>query len=221
MLEPKALFSTKGPVPKGEYFVPFGVANIVRAGSDLTIVTCGTPVHRAVEAAEQLAGRGNFMRSDRPADDRSAGRRNDRRKRGQDRPSVGRRRGVCDVRPGRRNRRGDDGTWRSTNSTRRSDASTPIRRPIRSVPIHEAAVVITTDRIVAGARGRVGGQANHSAPAARCASQDRFDGRTLAAASAAAFAGGRVSAAPARRAAASGRQQRPIEPRRPPRPAWR
>ena len=33
MLEPKALFATKGPVPKGEYFVPFGVANIVRAGT--------------------------------------------------------------------------------------------------------------------------------------------------------------------------------------------
>ncbi|HTU27385.1 MAG TPA: thiamine pyrophosphate-dependent enzyme [Pirellulales bacterium] len=58
MLEPKALFSTKGPVPKGEYFIPFGVANIVRAGNDLTIVSCGTPLHRAVEAAEQLAGEG-------------------------------------------------------------------------------------------------------------------------------------------------------------------
>ena len=58
MLEPKALFSTKGPVPKGEYFVPFGVANIVRAGSNLSIATCGTLVHRAVEAAELLAQEG-------------------------------------------------------------------------------------------------------------------------------------------------------------------
>jgi 2-oxoisovalerate dehydrogenase E1 component len=58
MLEPKALFASKGPVPKGEYFVPFGVANIIRPGTDLTIVSCGTPVHRCVEAAEKLAGEG-------------------------------------------------------------------------------------------------------------------------------------------------------------------
>ncbi len=57
-LEPKALFSTKGPVPQGDYFVPFGVANVVRAGQDLTIVSCGTPLHRALEVAEQLAGQG-------------------------------------------------------------------------------------------------------------------------------------------------------------------
>ncbi len=53
-LEPKALFSSKGPVPKGEHLVPFGVARVARAGSDLTIATCGSPVHRALEAAETL-----------------------------------------------------------------------------------------------------------------------------------------------------------------------
>ncbi|MBI3836723.1 MAG: dehydrogenase [Planctomycetia bacterium] len=56
--EPKALFSSKGPVPVGEHFVPFGVANIVRAGTDLTIVSCGSPVHRCLDAAEQLEQHG-------------------------------------------------------------------------------------------------------------------------------------------------------------------
>ncbi len=57
-LEPKALFASKGPVPQGDYFVPFGVANVVRAGNDLTIVSSGTPLHRVVDVAEQLAREG-------------------------------------------------------------------------------------------------------------------------------------------------------------------
>ena len=36
MLEPKALFASKGEVPVGEHFVPFGVARIARAGDDIT-----------------------------------------------------------------------------------------------------------------------------------------------------------------------------------------
>jgi len=58
MLETKALFSTKGPVPAGEHFVPFGVARIARQGRDLTIVSAGQIVHRALEAAEVLAREG-------------------------------------------------------------------------------------------------------------------------------------------------------------------
>ena len=57
-LEPKALFSSKGEVPVGEHSVPFGVARIARAGSDLTIATCGSPVHRCLEAAETLEREG-------------------------------------------------------------------------------------------------------------------------------------------------------------------
>jgi len=57
-LEPKALFASKGPVPAGEHFVPLGVASVVRAGGDLTIVSCGTLVHRSLEAAELLAADG-------------------------------------------------------------------------------------------------------------------------------------------------------------------
>jgi 2-oxoisovalerate dehydrogenase E1 component len=58
MLETKALFATRGEVPAGEHFVPFGVARIARAGTDLTIVAAGQLVHRALEAAETLAGEG-------------------------------------------------------------------------------------------------------------------------------------------------------------------
>ena len=57
-LEPKALFPTKGPVPVGEHLVPFGVANIVRSGSDLTIVSCGSPIQRCLDAAGQLEEQG-------------------------------------------------------------------------------------------------------------------------------------------------------------------
>ncbi|MFH1266066.1 MAG: pyruvate dehydrogenase complex E1 component subunit beta [Planctomycetota bacterium] len=54
-LEHKSLLSTKGPVPVGEHFVPFGQASVVREGSDLTIVSCGLWLHRSMEAAQRLA----------------------------------------------------------------------------------------------------------------------------------------------------------------------
>jgi 2-oxoisovalerate dehydrogenase E1 component len=55
MLESKALFASKGPVPEGDHLVPFGVARMARAGADLTIAAAGQLVHRALEAAEALA----------------------------------------------------------------------------------------------------------------------------------------------------------------------
>ncbi len=58
MLEPKALFASKGEVPVGEHFVPFGVARIARTGADITIVAAGQMVQRALEAAEALAADG-------------------------------------------------------------------------------------------------------------------------------------------------------------------
>ncbi|TGQ88840.1 dehydrogenase [Mesorhizobium sp. M8A.F.Ca.ET.208.01.1.1] len=58
MLEPKALFASKGEVPVGEHFVPFGVARIARTGTDITIVAAGQMVQHALEAAEVLAGEG-------------------------------------------------------------------------------------------------------------------------------------------------------------------
>jgi 2-oxoisovalerate dehydrogenase E1 component len=58
MFEPKALFATKGEVPAGDHLVPFGVARIARSGRDITIVSAGQLVHRALEAAEALAKEG-------------------------------------------------------------------------------------------------------------------------------------------------------------------
>jgi 2-oxoisovalerate dehydrogenase E1 component len=54
-LEHKSLFGAKGDIPAGEHLVPFGSAAIARAGSDLTVVTCGVMVQRCLEAAEALA----------------------------------------------------------------------------------------------------------------------------------------------------------------------
>jgi pyruvate/2-oxoglutarate/acetoin dehydrogenase E1 component len=47
-----------GVVPEGEYVVPFGVADIKRTGSDVTIVATGWMVKKSMAAAEQLAGEG-------------------------------------------------------------------------------------------------------------------------------------------------------------------
>ncbi len=45
----------KGEVPEGYYTVPMGKADVVKEGTDLTIVTYGTIVHVAIAAAE-MAG---------------------------------------------------------------------------------------------------------------------------------------------------------------------
>ena len=58
MLEPKALFASKGEVPVGEHYVPFGVARIARTGTHLTLVAAGQMVPRALEAADALAAEG-------------------------------------------------------------------------------------------------------------------------------------------------------------------
>jgi len=56
--EHKALFATKGePAPEG-HVVPFGQANVVRAGSDITLVGLAWSMPVIVEAAEQLASLG-------------------------------------------------------------------------------------------------------------------------------------------------------------------
>ncbi len=56
--EHKLLYTQEGEVPDEAYTIPFGEAAVVREGEDLTIVTLGRMVHRAVEAAEALAGSG-------------------------------------------------------------------------------------------------------------------------------------------------------------------
>jgi pyruvate/2-oxoglutarate/acetoin dehydrogenase E1 component len=56
--EHKVLYATEGDVPEEPYAIPFGEAEIVRDGSDVTVVALGRMVHFAVEAAGTLAGEG-------------------------------------------------------------------------------------------------------------------------------------------------------------------
>jgi pyruvate dehydrogenase E1 component beta subunit len=53
--EHKLLYKTEGEVPEESYAIPFGEANIVREGDDVTVVALGRMVHMAAEAADQLA----------------------------------------------------------------------------------------------------------------------------------------------------------------------
>jgi pyruvate/2-oxoglutarate/acetoin dehydrogenase E1 component len=45
----------KTPVPEDDYTIPIGQADVKREGSDVTVVTLGLHVHRALEAADELA----------------------------------------------------------------------------------------------------------------------------------------------------------------------
>ncbi|MFP6682653.1 MAG: alpha-ketoacid dehydrogenase subunit beta [Gammaproteobacteria bacterium] len=56
--EHKALYATEGDVPEESYAIPFGEANIVREGDDVTIVALGRMVHQASKVAEGLASDG-------------------------------------------------------------------------------------------------------------------------------------------------------------------
>jgi pyruvate dehydrogenase E1 component beta subunit len=44
--------SFRGEVPEGDYSIPLGKANVVREGSDVTIVTYGAMVHTSLKAAD-------------------------------------------------------------------------------------------------------------------------------------------------------------------------
>ena len=53
--EDVALWSSKSEIPDEEYLIPFGKADIKRAGSDCTVVAIGAMVHHAMQAADELA----------------------------------------------------------------------------------------------------------------------------------------------------------------------
>jgi pyruvate dehydrogenase E1 component beta subunit len=46
--------SFRGEVPEDDYTVPIGKANIVKEGSDVTVITYGAMVHTSLKAAEEL-----------------------------------------------------------------------------------------------------------------------------------------------------------------------
>lgn len=57
-LENKIMYDDVGEVPDGSYTIPFGEANFVREGRDITIIALGRMVKRAIEAAANLARKG-------------------------------------------------------------------------------------------------------------------------------------------------------------------
>jgi pyruvate dehydrogenase E1 component beta subunit len=72
-LESERMLGMKGHVPEGDHLVPFGQARIARAGTDITLVSFGRPVHFCLEAADALAAEGIScevldMRTIRPLD---------------------------------------------------------------------------------------------------------------------------------------------------------
>jgi pyruvate/2-oxoglutarate/acetoin dehydrogenase E1 component len=54
IFEDKMMYRVKGPVPAEEYLVPFGVAEVKRSGTDITIVATSSMVQVALGAAAML-----------------------------------------------------------------------------------------------------------------------------------------------------------------------
>lgn len=57
-MESELMYGDKGPVPEGEYLIPIGVADIKRAGTDVTLVSFGKILKVAMAAAAELEKEG-------------------------------------------------------------------------------------------------------------------------------------------------------------------
>ena len=57
-MESEQMYGDKGEVPEGEYTIPLGVADIKRAGTDVTLVSFGKIIKEAYKAADELAKEG-------------------------------------------------------------------------------------------------------------------------------------------------------------------
>ena len=57
-MESEQMYGDKGEVPEGEYILPIGVAEIKRAGSDVTVVSFGKIITEAYKAADVLEKEG-------------------------------------------------------------------------------------------------------------------------------------------------------------------
>jgi pyruvate dehydrogenase E1 component beta subunit len=58
LIKHKKMLGVRGPVPDGAYSIPLGRANVVRSGTDATVVAVGRMVGETLAAAEVLAGDG-------------------------------------------------------------------------------------------------------------------------------------------------------------------
>lgn len=54
-IEYKRLYTVEGEVPEDDYAIPFGQADVKRAGNDVTIIATGPMVGKALQAADVLA----------------------------------------------------------------------------------------------------------------------------------------------------------------------
>jgi pyruvate dehydrogenase E1 component beta subunit len=57
-MESEQMYGDKGEVPEGEYTIPLGVAEVIRNGSDVTVVSFGKILKEAVKAADTLSAQG-------------------------------------------------------------------------------------------------------------------------------------------------------------------
>ncbi len=57
-LESEMMYGMKGEVPDGEHFIPLGVGDIKKTGSDVTLITWGKILHEGMKAAEILEKEG-------------------------------------------------------------------------------------------------------------------------------------------------------------------
>ncbi len=57
-IENRLLYGMKGPQPPADHLVPIGRAAVVRAGTDVTVVSVSRMVHECLAAAEAVAGDG-------------------------------------------------------------------------------------------------------------------------------------------------------------------
>ncbi len=58
IFEDKLMYNDKAPVPEEEYLIPFGEANILREGRDITLIGISSMVQVCEKAAEMLAEKG-------------------------------------------------------------------------------------------------------------------------------------------------------------------
>ena len=60
-LEPKTLYKTEGLIPDKDYVLPIGKADIKKTGKDLTVITYGRTVDKAMTAANELIQYGLYV----------------------------------------------------------------------------------------------------------------------------------------------------------------
>ena len=125
------LYDIDGEVPEESYTIPFGEANVVREGDDVTIVAIGPHGARVAQRPRtSWPSIGHRVRGHRPAHDQPAGQRHHPGERGEHRPAGGGRRGHPALQHGHRHLRA---SWPRRPSGRcrpRSRWSPPPHTPV-------------------------------------------------------------------------------------------